>query len=91
MSNRAELVVDKAEAALDEMVRKNSMIGATEILMAFSQAGLVLVDRSDPYWRLVIEAVEPSKKAGSLPKCLVCGGLGISATVEQFENAYKRH
>lgn len=31
------------------------------------------------------------KPTSDWQKCFMCGGLGVSATVEQFENAYKRH
>lgn len=76
MSNHAERVVEKAEAALDEMVRKNPVIGATEILAALSQVGLALVEK-------------PS--GGAFPKCPACNGLGFGLTLHQFADAYKRH
>lgn len=76
MTNRAERVVEKAEAALDAMVRKNPMIDATGILEALSHAGLALVEKPT---------------TGTFPKCPACNGLGFGLTVEQFENAYKRH
>lgn len=69
-------VIEKAEAALDEMVRKNPIIGATEILEALSQVGLALVEK-------------PS--GGTFSKCPACGGLGFGLSPDQFENAYKRH